>query len=286
MNSQDSAANLRTYNVPDVASHYAALDYLSPCERFLFDTYIKPGMAILDLGVGGGRTTPYLSKNASQYVGADYSKEMIRVCREKFPQWKFFVTDASDLSVFADDSFDAIVIAFNGLDYVLPDERRWQCLKECRRVLRAGGIILFSSHNPHAILVRPAWDHERVCAFARKLVGEEGSFFRAVVCVLTVAKALQALFRAGATSLVRIFRRVTRSAFWRGEGYFFDSSHGGLTTHCWVPTRVLAELHQFGFQFVALLGDDYPATSWTFVTDWYYYVFSKANGSASGESCT
>jgi ubiquinone/menaquinone biosynthesis C-methylase UbiE len=286
MNSQHSAANLQTYNAAEVATHYAALDYISPCERLLIDTYIKPGMAILDLGVGGGRTTPYLSSRASLYVGADYSEEMIRVCQEKFPQLKFFVADASDLSIFPDDSFDAVVIAFNGMDYVLPEERRRQCLKECRRVLRVGGVLLFSSHNPRSILVRPAWDPERVRAFARKLVGEQGALFRAAVCGLTVAKAVQAFVRAIAASLVRILRRATWLAFWRGEGYFFDSSHGGLTTHCWVPKRVLAELNQFGFQFVTLLGDDYPAASWTFVTDWYYYLFSKANGPAGGESCT
>ena len=83
---ETKASNLQAYRDPKVVSHYAALDYLTACERLLFDTYLKPGMAILDIGVGGGRTTPYLSQKAARYVGVDYSEEMVQSCRRKFPQ--------------------------------------------------------------------------------------------------------------------------------------------------------------------------------------------------------
>ena len=52
--------NLPVYNRSEVAAHYASLDYLSPCEKALFDEFLKEGDAILDLGVGGGRTTGLL----------------------------------------------------------------------------------------------------------------------------------------------------------------------------------------------------------------------------------
>lgn len=45
--------NLQVYSAPPVVSYYASLDYLTPCERLLFDGYIKSGSNILDLGVGG-----------------------------------------------------------------------------------------------------------------------------------------------------------------------------------------------------------------------------------------
>src|ERR1700726_2883862 len=112
--------NIPIYNAPAVAEYYAALNYLTPCERLLFDTYLRPGMAILDLGVGGGRTTSYLSSIASRYVGVDYAEGMIAACRRKFPQLAFEVADAADLSKFLPSSFDAMVIAFNGIDYVIP----------------------------------------------------------------------------------------------------------------------------------------------------------------------
>ena len=74
-------SNLATWSKPEVASYYSSLTYLTPCEQLLFDKYLRPGMAILDMGVGGGRTTPYLSSIAGRYVGADYSAEMIAAMR-------------------------------------------------------------------------------------------------------------------------------------------------------------------------------------------------------------
>ena len=76
----------RYYNSPAIAASYGQQGYITPCERLLFGTYIRPGMAILDIGVGGGRTSRYLAGNASRYVGVDYAPEMVRICREKYPQ--------------------------------------------------------------------------------------------------------------------------------------------------------------------------------------------------------
>jgi ubiquinone/menaquinone biosynthesis C-methylase UbiE len=273
---REEALNLRTYNAPKVADYYANLNRLTPCERLLFRNHIKPGMSVLDLGVGGGRTTFYLSRVASRYVGVDYSEAMIQICRGKFPDLDFRLTDASDLSVFPSASFDAIVFPFNGLDYVVPDEKRKQCLRECHRVLRPEGVFLFSSHSPLSILVRPAWDRGRVRAFARKFVPQRHACFRVAVGAMTVAKAIQALIRAGINSISRMLRRFPSMAFWRGEGELFDPTDGGLITHCWVPNRVTDELAKFGFQLVTCLGNDYPLAAHALITDWYYYVFLKA----------
>src|SRR5437764_310137 len=174
-----ASANRQVYNAPDVAQHYARLAYLSLCEKLLFQTYIRPGMAILDVGVGGGRTTPYLSSMASRYVGIDYAEEMIRACRKKFPGLDFKAVQADELSCFADASFDVVVMAFNTIDYVLPDSVRMHCIQECRRILRSGGLLIFSSHNPRSIIVRPRWNAERIAKMARRFA--RGSAFWAHV---------------------------------------------------------------------------------------------------------
>ncbi len=281
---QPAEASSTIYRGPELVSHYASLDYLTPCERFLFDLYIKPGVAILDIGVGGGRTTPRLSSKASRYVGVDNSEEMIDACRHKFPALQFLVADASDLSALTDASFDAIVIAFNGLDCLFPDKKRWQCLEECNRLLREGGVLVFSSHNPQAIFVRPGWNRERVRNFAGKFLPEHSIFFSAALAGLTVGKAMHSLLRASWGTADRILRKVPTSAFWRGEGYLFDPADGGRITHFWTPAHVREELSRFGFGLATVLGDDYPKRSGRFVTDWNYYVFSKIADSKD-EAC-
>jgi SAM-dependent methyltransferase len=276
--------NLRAYDRPEVAQHYADLDYLSACERLLFDRYLKRGMAILDLGVGGGRTTPYLAQIATHYVGVDYAAEMIRVCRSKFPDLEFIQRDAADLSCFAASSFDAVVMAFNGLDY-LSEEARERCLRECYRILRQQGVFVFSSHNPRAILGRPVWSKERVHELAKKVAGGNRFVGGLLFAVLSGAAALKAFLLAGWGSLARVARRIPTSAFWRGEGYFVDPSHGGLVTYCRIPARTIVEVERVGFHFLQVQGDDYARTDCQYVTDWYYYVFSKSDSPAKGETC-
>lgn len=283
---QEDGVNLRAYRAPDVASHYAALNYLTPCEQLLFQTYIKPGMAVLDLGVGGGRTSPYLSTVASRYVGVDCSEAMIQTCRKKFPDLNFVLEDATDLLAFEDASFDAIVFSFNGIDCLVPNEKRLRCVRECRRVLRPMGVLVFSSHNPRAVLVRADWDRKRLRAFAARIASQRSVFFPLVVGVLTVVKFAHALMRSVLGSMSRIVRRVLSAPFWRGEGDLYDPVDGGLRIHCSIPDRVVAELAEFDFQLLELMGDDYPRDSQILLTDWFYYVFSKTDVCAiGGKSC-
>jgi SAM-dependent methyltransferase len=286
LTAQEEAVNLRTYGIPQVASYYAALSYLTPCEKVLFRSYIKAGVHVLDLGVGGGRTTAYLSRIASRYVGVDYSEAMVQACKNKYLQLDFRLADASDLSPFEDESFDAIVFSFNGLDSVIPNKKRSRCLRECGRVLRPGGVFIFSSHNPRSLLVRADWDHGRLKAFARTFISQRNLYFPLLLGVFTALKATHAFFAAAIRSMVKTIRRVPSSAFWRGEGNLYDSSHGGLTIHYATPEKVIAELTEFNFQLVTFIGDDYPRTSRAFFTEWYYYVFSKSENSNLGrKSC-
>jgi ubiquinone/menaquinone biosynthesis C-methylase UbiE len=283
---QEEPANLRIYGIPEVASHYAALHYLTPCEKLLFQSYIKPEMSVLDLGVGGGRTTAYLSRIASCYVGIDYSEAMVQACKNKFPHLDFRLADASDLSSFEEESFDAIVFSFNGIDSVIPNEKRLRCLSECWRVLRPQGVLIFSAHNPRSLLVRAAWDPGRLKAFARRFMSQRNVCFPLVMILLTAVKAAHAFFSAVTRSMLRVIQRLPNRAFWHGEGNLYDSSHGGLTIHCSTPQRVIAELTERDFQIVTFVGDDYPRTSRAFFTDWYYYVFAKsANSTIDRKSC-
>jgi SAM-dependent methyltransferase len=267
--------NLDTYNSPEVASYYSSLNYLTSCERLLFDEYLSPGMIILDLGVGGGRTTPYLSSIAQRYIGADYASEMIAACQRKFPGLEFKTVGAADLSIFAASSFDAVVIAFNGIDSVIPEESRYCALREIHRVMKPKGILIFSSHNVRSIFVRPSWNPQRLASLAQQLVGSNSILYRPLLSGLTGLRAVIAVLQSIVRSLDRVARRTPTRAFWRGEGYLMDSAHGGMRIHLSTPEKAEQELNRFGFRLLRVVGDDYPCASHLYVTDWYYYVCSR-----------
>jgi SAM-dependent methyltransferase len=275
MSSADQARNLITYRAAETVAHYSGLDYLTSAERLIFEAHVKPGFAVLDLGVGGGRTTPYLSNIASDYIGVDYSEEMIRACRTKYPRLRFEVADAADLSLFANGLFDAIVFSFNGIDYLVPDESRQQCIRECLRVLKPGGTFVFSCHNPRSLVVGWNWDWDRLRNMANEIASGRRFIAAFVLGGLSTVKFGLALFGAAVQSIPRAVQRIATRTFWRGEGYQLDSTHGGLWTHWSVPRRVIAEFNKFQFQLVQILPEDHPRTSRIWRTRWYYYAFSK-----------
>ncbi len=105
---------------------------------------------MLDIGVGGGRTTQHFSEVVAEYIGIDYSATMIAACQKRFSApsntTQFRVCDARDMSQFEDNSFDFILFSFNGIDYISHADRL-QVFKEIQRVGKPGGYFCFSSHN-------------------------------------------------------------------------------------------------------------------------------------------
>jgi ubiquinone/menaquinone biosynthesis C-methylase UbiE len=275
MATRSAETNLHTYDGAEVAAHYASLNYLTPCERVLFESFIPPGSSILDLGVGGGRTTLYLANQASRYIGVDYAAAMVKICQTKFPELEFLVADAANLAAVPDASFDVVVFAFNGIDYVLPEQSRRSCFAHIHRVLKTGGRLIFSSHNARAVLMIPRWNQERLQKIAHRFSIGSKVLHWLLLGILTPLRAALAFLRAMEATWMRVLKKIPSRMFWRGEGVLVDPAHGGLLTHYWIPRRVMQELDALHFRPERILGDDYPHPSHPYSTDWYYYVFTK-----------
>lgn len=144
--------NEDVYRLPGVAAEYARMSALFPPEETILRLMLPelPTARMLDLGVGGGRTTLHFARCVREYVGADYSESMIRECQRRFATYpdplSFVICDARSLRMFASGSFDFILFSFNGIDYVNHSDRLI-ILKEIRRVGKPGGRFCFSSHN-------------------------------------------------------------------------------------------------------------------------------------------
>ncbi|WP_338180469.1 class I SAM-dependent methyltransferase [Jatrophihabitans sp.] len=104
------------------------------------------GVPILDLGVGGGRTTSLLRLLSDDYVGVDYTPAMVDAARLNHPDVDLRLADARDLSGLPRAAFGLVVFSYNGLDAIDHDGRQL-ALAEMAAALRPGGVLLYSTHN-------------------------------------------------------------------------------------------------------------------------------------------
>ncbi|HYX45507.1 MAG TPA: methyltransferase domain-containing protein [Sphingomicrobium sp.] len=150
--------NRRYYERRRVGAHYARKAQLNPPEAEILSRYAAEirGARILDLGVGGGRTTSFLRELSGDYVGIDYSPKMVERCRARYPSANIQLMDARDLSAFPDGHFDFVLFSKAGIDAV-GHEDRLTVLREVHRTLKDEGLFVFSSHNRNALVPKP-WD--------------------------------------------------------------------------------------------------------------------------------
>lgn len=244
---------LRTYREDSVVDLYDQTRDLQWPEKQLFDEYLKPGMRVLDLGVGAGRTTRYLAEGAKEYIGLDYSDKMVERCRERFPGLKFVCQDASDLSQFETESFDLVVFSFNGLGTLPTDAFRRRCVNEVARVLKRNSMFIFSLHNARFIVYPPVF------------AGAGAN----------PAKALWRLTYAAMQTGKNAVRRLPKASFWTGQGYVVDpGQHSELSVFTCSPERVKFEVERASFSVERVLSTR-PRELTTLLTPHYYYACQR-----------
>jgi ubiquinone/menaquinone biosynthesis C-methylase UbiE len=150
-----SNSNKNTFESKNVVTYYSSLKYLYKPEEKILNTYKiqLADMKMLDIGIGGGRTTYYFANFVREYIGIDYSENMIKTCKKHFSDLgnaSFHLCDAGSMDIFKDNFFDFILFSYNGIDSV-SHEDRLKILSEINRVCKKGGIFCFSSHNLQSI---------------------------------------------------------------------------------------------------------------------------------------
>lgn len=139
--------NATIFDDPKIASWYSRQG-LYPGEAAYLAEYNQAiaGRAILDLGVGSGRTTGALLALSEDYVGIDISPAMLAAARAAHPDAEMLEMDVRAISQFGAGRFGfvhgalAIISAFT-------HEERLKLLADVRRLLIADGLFIFSAHN-------------------------------------------------------------------------------------------------------------------------------------------
>lgn len=137
-----AARNQRAFETPRAVEHYRR-DGVNEREEIAFSR-IPPGSRLLDIGCGAGRTTRYFESRHLSVVAMDYSFGMVAAAKATAGASRYFTMDAVSLA-FRPDSFDVVVFSANGIDYIHPYAKRIEAMREILRVIRPGGLFIFSS---------------------------------------------------------------------------------------------------------------------------------------------
>lgn len=147
----DSNFVQQQYSLPEVLEQYDKITQqgLGESEKFLIERYFPARSRILDIGCGTGRMAHSLAMMGHDVEAVDFSEGMVSHAVENARIMNIpvncHVGDATALGV-RSSVFDAVTFAFNGLNCIPGLGNRTKALQEIHRVLKHGGIFLFSSH--------------------------------------------------------------------------------------------------------------------------------------------
>jgi SAM-dependent methyltransferase len=138
----------RGYSRSWVVKKYSVLGLWDSEEAVVMDHWPQGGR-VLDIGCGAGRTTVPLGQMGFPTVGVDISYPMVhkahRFTRRMGLDLYWSVADAADLP-FRSESFDGILFSYNGIELVPGIEGKAQVIEEAWRLLRPGGVFVFTTH--------------------------------------------------------------------------------------------------------------------------------------------
>ncbi len=140
--------NPEVYSKSTVTAVYKTRQGFTDMEMSVIEDYFSEhkNASVLDIGCGCGRTTVAFNQRGFNVTGVDISENMIREAKRLSPDIDYRIMDACKLE-FDDSTFDFVFFSFNGIDEIFPYEKRIDVYKEVFRVLRPGGIFIFSCHN-------------------------------------------------------------------------------------------------------------------------------------------
>ncbi len=153
-----SISELNRFVIKEFSSQNAQLFFtkktgegLWPSEKILFKKYFTKRKArILDIGCGMGRTTIPLHRQSFKIIGIDLVPSMIKNAKKLAKRKKLVIDyrigDVVKLEL-RNNLFDYAIFSNQGWTQIPGQKNRLKALKETYRVLKTGGIFIFTVHS-------------------------------------------------------------------------------------------------------------------------------------------
>lgn len=127
---------------------------------------------ILDVGAGTGAYSIKLANEGYDVTAVELIKHNLMTLKAKNSPVKAYLGNATDLSMFKDNSFD-MVLLFGPLYHLISKEDKLKALLEAKRVVKDGGYILVSYYmNEYAIITHGFKDNNILEAIKNNEIDE------------------------------------------------------------------------------------------------------------------
>lgn len=208
----ESLSGLRLQQCYEVASRRVR-QYLEAEIRHVMQR-LRRTDRVLELGCGYGRVALRLAEVAGSVVGIDTAVESLALARklDREGRCEFLEMDAVAMG-FGDSEFDAVVCVQNGICAFGVDQVA--LFREALRVVRQGGLVLFSTYSDSFWGDRLGWFETQASAGLVGAVDRERSRDGVIVC--------EGGFRAGRVT-PEGFRQLCRAVGVEGELTEVDGS--------------------------------------------------------------
>jgi len=127
--------------------------------------YLPEGERILDIGCGDAKYFIKLTDKFNEFYGVELSSVHFESAKNVFPAGNYVVADGGELPF--QDSFFGVIVSFGAFEH---NEDIDSIFKECYRVLKEEGVLLFSVPNyvspyfPYCYISHTIRGHDRIAA--------------------------------------------------------------------------------------------------------------------------
>jgi ubiquinone/menaquinone biosynthesis C-methylase UbiE len=111
--------------------------------RYAYAAGFCDGKDVLEVACGAGQGLGYLAKRARRVVGGDFTQPLLKLAGRHYQSSVPLVCLDAHTLPFSAATFD-VVILFEAIYYLREADR---VLRECKRVLKCGGVLLVCSSN-------------------------------------------------------------------------------------------------------------------------------------------
>ncbi len=161
------------------------IPYRELLESVIKELSPKKGELVFEGGCGTGNLLLKIKEKGADVIGTDFSKAALEILKKKDNSVKVILSDLAKKLPFENDYFDKAVL--NNTLYLFPKKTQVKILKEIKRVLKKGGLIVLA--NP-----KNGWSPMKIYVDGiRKNLKEEGllkTIIKVAKMILPTAKII------------------------------------------------------------------------------------------------